>query len=355
MVKTKRKEQKRVKYTANELKEAVYKIKSGEPIRKVSRDFGIPKTTLLYKKNELVPSIRRSGPPTVLTDEEENQLVEWIFHMHKAGYPITKAQIINSVTMLVKELKRDNPFKNGRPGRSWLESFQKRHPELTQRIAQNLTNARASVTEKALREWFAEINSYFNKNGLCNIDPSRIFNCDESAFFLCPKGEKVFVKKGEKCVYNFVQNDEKECLTTLFMVNAEGMLGPPLILFSYERIPYSICASIPESWGIGKTDNGWMTGESFYEYIANVFHPWLVANNIQFPIVLYVDGHSSHLTMSLSNFCSKHGIHLIALYPNATHILQPLDVAFFHPLKHAWRKIISEWRLKSGHKIRKNC
>lgn len=97
-----------------------------------------------------------------------------------------------------------------------------------------------------------------------------------------------------------------------------------------------------------------MTGESFYEYIANIFYPWLVANNIQLPIILYVDGHSSHLTMSLSNFCNSHGIHLIALYPNATHILQPLDVAFFHPLKNAWRKILSEWRLKSGGKrIRK--
>lgn len=256
MVKTKKKERKRVKYTEKELQEALRRIKSGETICKISREFGIPKSTLLCKRKELIPSIKRSGPPTVLTDEEEKQLVKWVFHMHKAGYPVTKTQIINSVAILIKEIKRDNPFKNGRPGRSWLDSFLRRHPELSQRVSQNLTSSRASVTEEALRGWFAEINSYFVENGLCNIDSSRIYNCDESAFILCPKGEKVIVRKGEKCIYNFVQNDEKECLTTLFMANAKGVLGPPLILFSYERIPYSITASIPKSWGIGKTENG---------------------------------------------------------------------------------------------------
>ncbi|KAK5638761.1 hypothetical protein RI129_013056 [Pyrocoelia pectoralis] len=43
-------------------------------------------------------------------------------------------------------------------------------------------------------------------------DPSRIFNCDETAVFLSPKEDKVLVKKGDKAVYNFINNDEKECL-----------------------------------------------------------------------------------------------------------------------------------------------
>ena len=57
MVKTKKKEQKRAKYTETELIEAICKIKSGVPICKVSREFGIPKTTLLYKKREPITSI----------------------------------------------------------------------------------------------------------------------------------------------------------------------------------------------------------------------------------------------------------------------------------------------------------
>lgn len=238
--------------------------------------------------------------------------------MQKAGFSITKNQLLTSVAILMKELKRDTPFKNGRPERSLLDGFFKRHPELSNRMAQNLTNSRASVTEKATRGWFAEIKSYLDNNNLSNIDSSRIFNCDESAFMLCPKGDKV--KKGDKAIYKFVNNDEKECLTTLFMVNAKGMLGP-LVLFSYKRIPYSITATMSTSWGIGKTESGWMTGESFFEYIANIFYPWLISSNIELPVILYVDGHSFHMTMPLSNFCNKKGIILIALYPNSTHIL----------------------------------
>ncbi|EFN78050.1 hypothetical protein EAI_00126, partial [Harpegnathos saltator] len=96
------------------------------------------------------------------------------------------------------------------------------------------------------------------------------------------------------------------------------------------------------------SDRGWMTAETFYEYIANVFYSWLQKNNVEFSIVLFVDGHSSHLTLPLSNFCREHKIELIALFPNATHILQPLDVAVFHPLKRAWKKTVNHCRLENN-------
>ncbi|KYQ57097.1 hypothetical protein ALC60_03903 [Trachymyrmex zeteki] len=48
-----------------------------------------------------------------------------------------------------------------------------------------------------------------------------------------------------------------------------------------------------------------MTIEIFYEYICNIFYPWLKKNEIVFAVVLFVDGHSSHLTLPLSNFCRE--------------------------------------------------
>ncbi|XP_011705189.1 PREDICTED: uncharacterized protein LOC105460439 [Wasmannia auropunctata] len=72
-----------------------------------------------------------------------------------------------------------------------------------------------------------------------------------------------------------------------------------------------------------------MIAESFFEYISNVFYSWLLQNKIPRLVILYVDGHCSHLTMPLSQFCAQNGIELIALYPNATHLMQHLDVAFF--------------------------
>jgi hypothetical protein len=54
-------------------------------------------------------------------------------------------------------------------------------------------------------------------------------------------------------------------------------------------------------------------------------------------------GISLILPMALSEFCSKNNIILVAFCPNATHILQPSDVAVFRTLKrelksvHCWR------------------
>jgi len=256
--------------------------------------------------------------------------------------------------MLLKTLDRNHPFKDGVPGRSWLSAFLIRHPELSERIAQNLTMSRASISESSIRNWFSEVKKELILKLLLNIEASRVFNGDESAFMLAPKSQKVFVKKGEKCVYNIIQNDDKECLTTLFVASASGDLAPPLVIFSYKRVPNSIRENMPEGWAAGKSDNGWMNGENFYEYIANIFYPWLVENKVKFPVILYIDGHSSHLTMAVSDFCREKQIILIALHPNATHVLQPLDVSFFHPLKVAWRKVVTDWRMKNnGNKITK--
>lgn len=63
---------------------------------------------------------------------------------------------------------------------------------------------------------------------------------------------------------------------------------------------------------------------------------------------MFLDGHVSHLTYNLSKFCSENGIELIALYPNATHILQPLDVSVFGPLKKAWASAVHAWRMANS-------
>lgn len=87
-----------------------------------------------------------------------------------------------------------------------------------------------------------------------------------------------------------------------------------------------------------------MTAEVFYEYVVNIFYKWLLDNNIELPIILLLDGHSSHITYHLSKFCNEHKIILVALYPNATHILQPLDVAVFKPVKQNWARAVHDWR-----------
>jgi hypothetical protein len=89
-----------------------------------------------------------------------------------------------------------------------------------------------------------------------------------------------------------------------------------------------------------------MMCEVFYEYIANIFHQFLLSQGVIFPVVLFVDGHKSHLTYQLSVLCNKLKIEIIALYPNATRIQQPADVAVFCPVKMYWQKAMRDWHAK---------
>lgn len=80
----------------------------------------------------------------------------------------------------------------------------------------------------------------------------------------------------------------------------------------------------------------------------NVFYNWLVEDGTEFPVILYADNHSSHLTMPLAKFCKEKQIELIGLYPNSTHIIQPLDVGLFHVLKDKYKEANDSWRIKNN-------
>lgn len=343
---------KRKQYTKKQMEDAINAVKTGQSPFAAANAFNVPRATLISKIEEKYQS-DTSGPDGYLNINEEKMLVDWVKAMGNAGFPITKNQLLDSVQKVVVEMKRKQPdrnfpFTDNRPGRHWFEGFMRRHPDISMRVAQNLTSSRASVTEEKIRAWHGQILEYLKENNLEVIlkDPRRIFNADEAAFFLNPKGNKVLFTRGEKCVYSVVNVDEKECLTVMMTCNAAGVVAPPMVVFQYERIPQDIVDSINPLWGIGKSENGWMTSAVFYEFVTNIFHPWLLQEKIPLPVLLFVDGHISHLSLHTSHFCENNGIILVALYPNSTHIIQPMDVAIFRTLKGSWKEEVHEWRMK---------
>lgn len=46
------------------------------------------------------------------------------------------------------------------------------------------------------------------------------------------------------------------------------------------------------------------------------------------------------MTVEISEFAESEQLHIIGLHPNATYLMQPLDVSFFHPMKNNWRNFI---------------
>jgi hypothetical protein len=56
--------------------------------------------------------------------------------------------------------------------------------------------------------------------------------------------------------------------------------------------------------------------------------------------LLILDGHSSHLTAGFDAFCKENGIICLCMPPHSSHLLQPLDVGVFGPLKRAYGKLV---------------
>jgi len=57
------------------------------------------------------------------------------------------------------------------------------------------------------------------------------------------------------------------------------------------------------------------------------------------PILLLLDGHSSHFNPSAIRRAAAEGIILFCLPPHTTHLTQPLDKGCFGPLKMHWRQV----------------
>lgn len=331
-------------YTTLSVEKALEEVRSGGKIREIARKYGIPKSTLHFKKKH--PDHKTSlGPSPYLSFQEESCLEKWIVELSKKGFPLKREELQYSVQKFLTDHPRPHPFKDNFPGDGWVRGFLKRHPTIAERTSEGVTYSSACVSEADIRKWFAEIRQYFVERDLLKIfeDPRRVFNGDESGFQLCPKTGKVLSEKGLKNVYTVETSCSKDNMTVMFTFSASGRSCPPMVVYNYQRIPQKVVEGVPSDWGIGRSENGWMTSELFFEYVANVFHPYLIRENIPLPVIYFLDGHRTHLTYELSKLCTKLQIELIALYPNATRILQPADVAVFRPVKAAWKAATREW------------
>ncbi|KAJ8877635.1 hypothetical protein PR048_022090 [Dryococelus australis] len=63
-------------------------------------------------------------------------------------------------------------------------------------------------------------------------------------------------------------------------------------------------------------------------------------------VILIGDNLSSHLNENALQLCKANNIHFFCLPPNATHLCQPLDVAFFRTFKAAWCHELTAWKEK---------
>lgn len=77
------------------------------------------------------------------------------------------------------------------------------------------------------------------------------------------------------------------------------------------------------------SDNGWITKELFFEW----FKLFVQTISPIRPVLLILDGHTSHITINVIEFARANEIHLLCLPSHTSHVVQPLDVGVFKSFK----------------------
>ena len=88
------------------------------------------------------------------------------------------------------------------------------------------------------------------------------------------------------------------------------------------------------------SDSGWIDQELFFKWFSSHFLQHAVPGR---PLLLLLDGHSSHYTLELVQAAAEKDVIIFCLPPHTTADSQPLDTSVFGPLKIYWSQTCREY------------
>jgi len=148
---------------------------NGYSIRAAAKKNGIPPTSIHYWINGLTHT-KRKGPITLLSVEEEEEVVVWCQDMAQLGHGLELVQLKSTVAQIFQV--RPNPFKDGFPEKSWWRGFKQRHPKLVLRTTEGLDRDRAlHIHPTVVSRFYQTLSNAYEKH---SYRPYHIWNCDEN-------------------------------------------------------------------------------------------------------------------------------------------------------------------------------
>ena len=316
------------------MEKAVTAVEQGMSIRRAAESFAVPRSTLHDRTSGKIRMDSRSGRKPYLTVEEEEELVCFLLRCAKIGYAHTRKQVLVLVQQILESKGIDVRVSSG-----WWERFCQRHPNLSLRTAVPLSLSRAMATdENVINRYYDLLEETLRANDIFN-DPRRIYNCDETGVPLNPKPLKVIDAAGSKNP-SYLTGETREQVTVLACTGATGTALPPCIIFKRKTFnPQLAVEEVPGSF-YGLSANGWINAELFQEWFSRYF---LASVPPLRPLLLLLDGHSSHYCPEVIRVAAAAHVILFALPPHTTHLSQPLDKGVFASLKMHWREVCHDF------------
>ena len=138
----------------------------------------------------------RPGPPTVLTEEQDDILAKYLIQMSEMGFGLRREMVMEMAYKIAEKTGRKHSFKNKTTGRAWYEGFQRRHPKLTMWKPQPLLYCRAASTnQETINDFFGKLVTMYGWLNLIS-KPMQIYNADETGISIVHKPGKVLAELG---------------------------------------------------------------------------------------------------------------------------------------------------------------
>ncbi|XP_046995926.1 uncharacterized protein LOC124608190 [Schistocerca americana] len=320
-------------------------------VRQAADKYGVPKSSIQRWVSSAKDSPpKKAGGQTSLSSREEDLIVSNLVTASEWGFPLTSMDIRVIVKQYLDRLgKRVKKFNNNLPGQDWVVSFLKTPKQiLSERCCMNIKKVRAGIDQRMMQEYFSEL-----EKSLDGISPEAIINYDETNITDDPGVKRVIGRRGSKHVYR-IMDSSKSSISVMFCDTASGELLLPYVVYGESHVydTWRQGGSKGALYGCSKTF--WFNEIIFSDWFEGIILPYVKKLPKEVPKAVTGDNLSSHISINVLQKCREHNIKFILLPPNSTHLCQPLDVAYFRPLKAEWCKVLEEWKLNNRGPIMKD-
>lgn len=327
-------------YVPENLQEAIKCVKDGRmSLVDAANTYGVPKSTLSRKSRNINCTQETAGHPTLFSPEEERIFLKFILLVGEWGFPFDTTDLrVFAQKYLNKIGKRIHGLNDNMPGVDWARNFLKRHSSiLSNRKSANISSDRAKFTCQDIDTFF--LNYAHTVEG---VAADCIINYDETNLTDDPGNKKYIYRRACKYPERII-NTSKTAISLMFSGTASGHLLPIYVVYKSENLWDTWMEAGPDGTRYNRSKSGWFDSVCFDDWFHSIIVPYV--RNKPGRKVLIGDNLSSHFSESVLRACEELNIAFVCLPPKTTHLLQPLDVAFFAPLKAYWRDVLTKWKL----------
>ena len=232
-------------------------------------------------------------PRQVFTDDQESKLVAYLKHASSIYFGLCPREVRVLAYECAKRFNVSMPMTWSEvemAGSDWFSGFLKRHSQLSLRIPEATSIARATAFNKT------NVSSFFDKLAELmdkyNFDGSRIWNVDETGITTASKPSKIVASCGVKQIGSLTTAERGTLVTICAAVSGSGQTIPPFLVFPRMKFKEYFLNGAPNGSKGSSYPSGWMTSDNFLLFMRYFVEH--VRPRKEHPILLLLDNHESH-------------------------------------------------------------